>query len=162
MTERAAGVWIALSILLAVGGSPSPTGAQPVQGKSHVGGKPSGLVALHAAMSSGQNELAVRTAAEVNSEEPFVIPAGTALVVTDVYATGVGGPAGPRYVAACVGAVCDTQAPIQLFFDTSQQISHSLSLTGGVVFRAPPLVSCFAGSVGPCQVWLYGYLAKDK
>jgi hypothetical protein len=161
MSRRAVILWVAVSIVLAAGAEPTPVRAQSVQGKTHVGGKPSGLVSLAATLTPGAIAEALVVTAEGGGGAPLVLPAGVVLVVTDVYAEGTGPAVGPRYVSACTGGGC-VNAALRLAFDTSQDLSRSLALTSGVVFREPPQVSCAAASAGTVTVRLHGYLAKDK
>ena len=159
MSPRTALAWVGLSILLAAGLEATPARAQTAQGKTHVGGKPSGLVSLFAAVSAG----GVATATVVTPEggsEAFELPAGTVLVVTDLYGEGPGA-AGIRFLGICTDGVC-SDAVLRLSFDTNQELGRSLTLTSGVVFRAPPQVACFPSSDGSCTVRIYGYLAKDR
>jgi hypothetical protein len=95
--------------------------------------------------------------------EPFTIPEGTVLVVTDVIATLPRSTTPPgRYV----GGLCDTpcineRVPIQM--DTAVDgFQKTISITGAVLFKTTPQLLTLAGNQEDMGILVYGYLAKDK
>ena len=130
-----------------------------MQAKTHIGGKASSLVSLSANLLPSEMAAATVVTPEGNTGTPFVLPNGSVLVVTDVYLEGAS-TLGTYFASVCTSTCLD--AVIRVALDTNQERSRSVSFTSGVVFRAPPVVSCAGASPGDCTVRLYGYLAKDK
>lgn len=159
MSRKSVLLALGISIGLAAGAAPMAARAQSAQAKTHIGGKPSTLVSLSANLAPGDFETVTVVTPAGDTGVPFALASGSVLVVTDLYVEG-SSTLGPYFVSACTSICAD--AVIRVALDTNQERSRSVTLTSGVVFREPPMVSCAPASVGDCTVRLYGYLAKDK
>jgi hypothetical protein len=133
--------------------------AQTAQGKTHVGGKVSGLVSLAHAIAvvpGGTTELSRSVATGNGQLSALAIPEGSVLVVTDVTLEALS--AGDVFVEICETGPCGTP-PIRI--GTAERFT-TLHLTSGVPFRSAPDVTNANASDASVAVILHGYFAKDK
>jgi hypothetical protein len=134
--------------------------------RTHLGAAASDVVTLVTETSPTGPGVAAPLAFALGADgipKPFAIPAGTALVVTDVIVTIPRSNArAGRYVASIANASgFHTRIPISV--DTAADgFQKVLALAGAVVFTTLPEFQTLAGNPSDMSVWLYGYLAKRR
>lgn len=93
----------------------------------------------------------------------FTLPAGTALVVTDVSVSIPASSAPPgRYTAGLCDTPClFTRLPIEI--DTAADgFQKTYALSGALIFRTLPQLECLASNGEGIFVQVHGYLLKAK
>lgn len=138
----------------------SPSFAQRPQGKTHIGGKPSGMVAARNIISIAANTDTDLSRVDDGTDNTFVLPEGSVFVVTDVQVE-ASSTLGVRFVDICGDPPCSGSA-IRIVFDSNDSRSVFRHYTTGVVLRGPPNARNFSASAGAVTVRVYGYFAKDK
>ena len=143
----------------------APAAAKPPT-KTHLGAAAGDLVQLVTELSPTEPGATVPLGIALLPEgggQPFTIPAGSVLVVTDVITTLPRGstPAG-RYVGALCDTPCtNTRVPIQM--DTAVDgFQKTTVLTGGVIFKTIPQLTTLPSNQEDMGITVYGYLAWDK
>jgi hypothetical protein len=144
----------------------APAATKP-PAKTHLGAAAADLVQLVTETSPTPPDaiapLAFALSPAGGAPQPFAIPAGAVLVVTDVVATLPRSTTPPgRYV----GGLCDTpclftRVPIQM--DTAVDgFQKTIALAGGVVFETLPQLTTLDTNLEDMGITVYGYLARDK
>lgn len=134
--------------------------AQKVQGKTHLGGAASGIVNLRVFnVSPGDDETLTVQAANGANQGELVLPAKTVFVLTDYYVEASSGVNG-LLSGAVINASGTNRARFR--FDTSQRLGQHFTISGGIVFDQAPQIRLFLQSDGDVNVWIVGYLAKNK
>jgi hypothetical protein len=134
--------------------------AAGVQGKTHLGGKASGMISLFASAFPGADPASFDVIAKDGTHAAFAMPPKTVLVVTDALVRTINSASSGR-VRGSISVPGGTVGSMVFDFDTSQQKTQHLPLVAGTVMGAPPQVTAEAGTV-TALVFLYGYLAADK
>jgi len=129
------------------------------QGKTHVGGKASGIVTLFASAIPGATA-SFDVVSHDGTHGPFAVPPKMVLVVTDVVVRTLNSASNGR-VRGSVRVPGGTVSSIVFDFDTSQQKEQHLPLVSGTVMGAAPVVSADLDSQ-TLLIFMYGYLAADK
>jgi hypothetical protein len=136
-----------------------PAAAQTLQGKTHLLGKASGMVTLFGTAFPGSTASLDAIAAD-GTHAPFVMPANSRFVITDVEIRAIN-PASTGRLRGSIQVPGGTVGVLVWDFQTTQQLSQHIGLTSGVVVSAPPQLAAEAGTVTGL-VYLHGYLAADK
>jgi hypothetical protein len=144
----------------------APAAAKPPT-KTHLGAAAGDLVQLVTETSPTPPNAIVPIAFALpqsgGAPEPFAIPAGAVLVVTDVIATL---PRGSTPAGRYTGALCDTPClftRVPILMDTAVDgFQKTIALNGGVVFATIPQLTTLDSNQEDMGVTVYGYLAKDK
>jgi hypothetical protein len=159
-TSSVPSILAALAATLAAALAVSSAAAQPVQKKTHLGGKPETLVSLFGSAGVGQDNPLLVQNTDGTTGGAFVLPPKTALVVTDLFVavngsvdagTTRGGLAGPSSV---------TRNPY-FSFTSPAETYVSIQLTGGALYTVAPNASNSADSANAIFVNVHGYLVKS-
>jgi hypothetical protein len=157
--RRIVPVFAALAVALAAG----PAAAQAVQGKTHLGGKPGALLSL--ASAGALNPAAEGPLSVLNPDgtfgEPFELPPGTALVVTDLIAT-TSGTVAAGTTRGGLRTPEGQHTNTYYSFTSPAETHHSIHLIGGALWTVAPSVRNAADSANVVFVEVHGYLVKSK
>jgi hypothetical protein len=133
--------------------------AAGVQGKTHLGGKASGMISLFTSViQNGTSSFEV--IAKDGTHTPFTMPPKTVLIVTDVLVRTINSASSGR-LRGSIRVPGGQVSSLIYDLDTSQQLTQHLPLVAGTVMGAPPQVTADPGTV-TALIYLYGYLAADK
>jgi hypothetical protein len=111
-----------------------------VQGKTHLGGKASGMISLFTSAFPGGAPASFDVIAKDGTHTPFTMPPKTVLVVTDVLVRTINSASSGRLRGSI--RVPGGQVSSLIFdFDTGQQLTQHLPLVAGTVMGAPPQVT---------------------
>jgi hypothetical protein len=154
--KRASFAYAATAFVLAVS---SPSYGQ--QAKTHLGGKASGLVTLFANVPIGTTQ-DLELQAPDGTTGPFTLPANTVLVVTDLIAAINGLPTPGQTRGGLINQAGTGVTSPYFSFDSSQQPSQGIHLTGGARWNQVPRASNAGDSKTAVFLFVYGYLAKNK
>lgn len=133
--------------------------AQTKQGKTHLGGKASGIITLFTSVIAGGSS-SFDVIAHDGTHSAFALPEKTVLVVTDVVVRPIN-PASTWRLLGGIQVPGGSVSSIPFDFDTSQQNEQHLALVSGTVMGAAPTATAEASTV-TALIFMYGYLAADK
>jgi hypothetical protein len=137
----------------------APSHAQ--QSKSHLGGRTSDLMTLFANVVPGTTEELALVGPDGNLLGAFTLPAGLVLIVTDLIVS-VNLVPEPGVTRGGLINRAGTGVSRPYFgFDTTQQASQTIHLTGGARWREVPVAINAPDSPNRVFMFVYGYLAED-